>query len=142
MVNGVITDTAFHHFPTPEPQHFDFSWLERSAHKNDVSRFNQRKFAHGDLSQSLRVESDRKPSFLENSDPSLAQSNRVALNYCLSSCLQPMESPQPFSMGFARKEYTVIRVRNDHQTRLRNLAALFEFISNDVSYAFCALKTW
>jgi hypothetical protein len=47
-----------------------------------------------------------------------------------------MESPQPFSMGFARKEYTVIRVRNDHQTRLRNLAALFEFIGNDVSYAF------
>jgi hypothetical protein len=45
-------------------------------------------------------------------------------------------------MGFARKEYTVIRVRNDHQTRLRNLVALFEFIGNDVSYTFGALKTW
>ena len=33
------------------------------------------------------------------------------------------------------------RVRNDHQTRLRNLAARFEFIGNDVSYAFRALKT-
>ena len=43
-------------------------------------------------------------------------------------------------MGSARKEYTVIRVRNDHQTQLRNFAALFEFIGNDVSYAFCALK--
>jgi hypothetical protein len=63
-LNGVVTDTAFHDFPTPEPQHFDFSWLERFAHKNDVGRFNQRKVAHGDLSHSLRVESDRKPSFL------------------------------------------------------------------------------
>ena len=57
-----------------------------------------------------------------------------------SSFLQPMESPHPFSMGPARKEYAVIRVRNDHQTRLRNLAARFEFIGNDVRYAFCALK--
>ena len=51
-----------------------------------------------------------------------------------------MESPHPFSVGSAGKEYTVIRVRNDYQTRLRNLAASFEFIGNDVSYAFCALK--
>ena len=50
-----------------------------------------------------------------------------------------MESPQPFSMGFARKEYTVIRVRNDHQTRLRNLAALFEFIGQ--RRKLCFLRT-
>ena len=51
-----------------------------------------------------------------------------------------MESPHPFSVGSAGKEYTVIRVRNDYQMWLRNLAASFEFIGNDVSYAFCALK--
>ena len=143
-LNGVVADTAFHDLPAPEPQHFDFGSLERSTRKNDVGRFNLGKVAHGEPQPIF--ESKFRPQtifLLEKSDPfrtSLAPSNRVALNDWLLSSLQPMESPHPFSMGSARKEYTVIRVRNDHQTRLRNLAARFEFIGNDVSYAFCALK--
>ena len=62
-LNGVVADTAFHDLPGTEPQHFDFGSLERSTRKNDVGRFNLGKIAHGDLSRSLRVASDRKPSF-------------------------------------------------------------------------------
>ena len=62
-LNGVVADTAFHDLPAPELQHFDFGSLERSTRKNDVGRFNLGKIAHGDLSRSLRVASDRKPSF-------------------------------------------------------------------------------
>jgi len=65
--NGVVADTAFHDLPAPEPQQFDFGSLERSTRKNGVGRFNLGKVAHRGLSQSLKVDSNRKPSFLSRS---------------------------------------------------------------------------
>ena len=121
-LNGVVADTAFHDLPGTEPQHFDFGSLERSKRKNDIGGFNLGKVTHGSLSQFL--ESRFRPQtifLLAQSDAfrtSLAPNDRVALNDWFLSSLQPMESPHPFSMGSACKEYTVIRVRNNHQTRL------------------------
>ena len=46
-----------------------------------------------------------------------------------------MESPRSLLVGFALEEYFVVRVRNDYQTRLRKLAALFQFTSNDLGHA-------
>ena len=53
-----------------------------------------------------------------------------------------MESPRSLLGGFALEEYFVVRVRNDYQTRLRKLAALFQFTSNDLGHASCARKIW
>jgi hypothetical protein len=93
-LNGVVADTAFHYLPTPELQHFDFRLASVYAQKRrwsiqsgeDCARRPQPIFEGSFRPQTIFP--------LENSDPfrtSLAPSNRVALNDCLLSSLQPME---------------------------------------------------
>jgi len=66
-LNGVVADPAFHDLPALEPQLLDFGSLEQPTRKNDVGRFNLRKVTHGGLRQSLKIDSDRKPSFFSRS---------------------------------------------------------------------------